>query len=197
MACRFRVLVKSAVAALAVLAALLGAVAAAKASRGLLVGPAEDAGKTATVADAKTKMDLARTAGLEAIRLTAQWRTGRRAPLPGDLEGLKNAVAAADEDGVVVFLSVYPSGSSVTPLTAPARSDFAAFATSLAMAYRRSGRKRPKTRASRRRSCIPGRRRSPSPTTGSSRGCSGRRSTGRSRPGRACRSSTTSSASSR
>jgi hypothetical protein len=98
----------------------------------MLVGAAEDAGEQPTLAGAKAQMDLAKLAGLGAIRLTAQWTTGERAPLPGELQALQNAVDAADLDGITVFLSVYPRGSSVTPRTAQARSDFAAYAAFLA-----------------------------------------------------------------
>ena len=100
----------------------------------MLVGAAEDAAKAPTLAQAKVKMDLAKLAGFDAIRLTAGWGTGQTAPLSSDLAGLRNAVDAADLDGIAVFLSVYPYGSSVTPITAQARSDFAAFAASLATA---------------------------------------------------------------
>jgi hypothetical protein len=118
----------------AIAAAVLAVPAVAQASQGMLVGAAEDAAKAPTLAEAKVKMDLAKLAGFDAIRLTAQWRAGQTAPLSWDLAGLKNAVDAADLDGITVFLSVYPFGSSVTPLTAQARSDFAGFAASLATA---------------------------------------------------------------
>ena len=98
----------------------------------MLVGAAEDAAKAPTLAEAKAKMDLAKVAGLDAIRLTAQWRPGETAPLPADLESLQNAVDAADLDAIDVYLSVYPTGSSVTPLTVQARADFASFAAALA-----------------------------------------------------------------
>jgi hypothetical protein len=120
--------------ALAAAVAALAVPAVAQASQGMLVGAAEDAAKAPTLAQAKVKMDLAKLAGFDAIRLTAQWRTGQTAPLSSDLAGLKNAVDAADLDGIAVFLSVYPYGSSVTPVTAKARSDFAGFAASLATA---------------------------------------------------------------
>ncbi len=122
------------------LVALASAVAAlaipgvAHASQGMLIGAAEDSAKAPTLAQAKVKMDLAKLAGLDAIRLTAQWSPGETAPPAADLASLKNAVDAADLDGVAVFLSVYPYGSSVTPLTAQARSEFASFAASLASA---------------------------------------------------------------
>jgi hypothetical protein len=120
--------------ALAAVVAALAVPAVAQASQGMLVGAAEDAAKAPTLVQAKVKMDLAQLAGFDAIRLTAQWRTGQTAPLSSDLAGLKNAVDAADLDGIAVFLSVYPYGSSVTPVTAKARSDFAGFAASLATA---------------------------------------------------------------
>jgi len=98
------------------------------------VGAAEDSAKAPSLAVAKAKMDLAKLAGLEAIRITAQWRTGKTAPTPGELAGLANAVDAADLDGITVYLSVYPFGSSVTPLTAAARAEFVSYATALARA---------------------------------------------------------------
>jgi hypothetical protein len=124
---RLGALAAAAVAALAV-------PAVAQASQGMLVGAAEDAAKAPTLAQAKVKMDLAKLAGLDAIRLTAQWRTGQTAPQSSELAGLRNAVDAADLDGIAVYLSVYPCGSSMTPRTASARSDFATFAASLATA---------------------------------------------------------------
>ena len=122
---------------LAVVAAAVAALVvpgAAQASPGMSVGAAEDSAKAPSLAVAKAKMDLAKLAGLEAIRITAQWRTGKTAPTPGELVGLQNAVGAADLDGITVYLSVYPYGSSVTPLTAAARAGFVSYATALARA---------------------------------------------------------------
>lgn len=124
-----RALIVAAAAALA-----LAFPVAAGASQRMLVGAAEDASKEPTLFQAEVKMDLAKLAGFDAVRLTAQWRTGETAPLSSELVGLQNAVDAAGLDGIEVFLSVYPFGSSVTPLTANDRSDFAAFAASLAKA---------------------------------------------------------------
>jgi hypothetical protein len=100
----------------------------------LLVGAAEDSAKAATLAQAKAQMDLAALAGMNAIRLTAQWSPGLLELPGGQLVGLRNAVDAASLDGIDVFLSVYPYGSSVTPLTSAAQTQFATFAASLARA---------------------------------------------------------------
>ena len=58
----------------------------------MVVGAAEDSAEASTLVAAKTKMDLAKLAGLEAIRLTARWRRGEDAPAAGELAMLKNAV---------------------------------------------------------------------------------------------------------
>jgi hypothetical protein len=116
--------------AVAVLVLALPPVAAA--SQGMAVGAAEDAAKQPTLVGAKAKMDLAKLAGFDAVRLTEQWRTGETAPPASELTGLQNAVEAAQLDGIEIYLSVYPFGSSVTPLTAQAQEGFAAFAASLA-----------------------------------------------------------------
>ena len=102
--------------------------------RGCRSGPPRTRPRRRPSRIAKTKMDLAKLAGLNAIRVTAQWRSGQTAPHPRILASLQNAVGAADLDGISVYLSIYPSGSSVTPLTPQARAQFTAFATSLARA---------------------------------------------------------------
>lgn len=101
----------------------------------MLVGAADDVVEQPTLAAAKLEMDKARLVGLDAIRISATWRTGQRAPTVGQANVLDNAVDAAQFSGMRVILSIYPFGSSVTPLTDQARSDFAAFAVALAKRY--------------------------------------------------------------
>jgi hypothetical protein len=113
-------------------------VLAARAAAGgpaMLVGAAEDAGEVQNYADAKVQMDLAKLAGLDAIRLTATWTTGETAPPAAQATALTNAIDAAQFTGLRVIVSIYPVGSSVTPLTDRDRSDFAAFAVSIAHRY--------------------------------------------------------------
>jgi hypothetical protein len=120
---------------LAALAAVVTAFAvpgAAHGAIGMQVGAAEDSAKAPTLLEAKTKMDLAKLAGLDAIRLTAQWERGETAPTSAELALLQNAVDAADLDGITVYLSVYPSGSSQTPRNAAERTSFVSYAVALA-----------------------------------------------------------------
>ena len=101
----------------------------------MLVGAADDIGKQPTPAAAKLAMDEARLAGLDAIRITQTWKTGETALSTGERNLLDNAVTAAQADGLRVIISIYPYGSSVTPLTDQAQSDFAAYAVDVVKRY--------------------------------------------------------------
>ncbi len=101
----------------------------------MLVGAAEDVGKSHDYAFAKAEMDRARLAGLDTIRLTQTWVRGQTALGPTDQITLGNAIAAAQFSGLRVVLSIFPYGSSVTPLTDQDRADFAAFAVDVAKRY--------------------------------------------------------------
>ena len=118
-------------------AAGLALAAATPASAGgptLEFGAAEDSVKQPTLAAATTEMNLAKLAGLDAVRVTVQWRPGLSAPPEGELDALGNAAQAGKLAGIRVVLSVYPFGSSVTPLTPEARAEFASFAAAVAKA---------------------------------------------------------------
>src|SRR2546421_597921 len=101
----------------------------------MMVGAAEDVAKTPDFAFAKTQMDKARLAGLDTIRITQTWTRGQTKLGPSDQITLGNAIAAAQFTGVRVILSLYPFGSSVTPLTDVDRADFASFAIDVAKRY--------------------------------------------------------------
>src|SRR5437773_12328504 len=72
----------------------------AAASQGMLVGAAEDAGKTVDPAVAQAQMDLAKLAGLDAIRVTAVWAPGESAPDADTLAALQTAATAAHADEI-------------------------------------------------------------------------------------------------
>jgi hypothetical protein len=101
----------------------------------MLVGTADDIGKQPSEATAKLKMDEVRLAGLDAVRITETWRTGEREMPTADATLLDNAVDAAQFSGLRVILSLYPYGSSVTPLIDEQQADFAAFVVSVARRY--------------------------------------------------------------
>jgi len=101
----------------------------------MLVGAADDFAKQSSYANAKVSMDEAKLAGLDAIRMTATWTTGETALPESERTPLSNAIMAAELTGIRVILSIYPYGSSVTPLTDQSRSDFAAFAVDLVNRY--------------------------------------------------------------
>ena len=119
----------------ACLALVLAAPAGSATPRGLFVGAAEDSAKHHDPLVSQAKMTLARLAGYNAIRLTAIWAPGQTEPDGGTMLGLRNAVNAADLNGIKVVLSVYQYGSRTTPLTASARGEFSRYAASLARSF--------------------------------------------------------------
>jgi hypothetical protein len=127
----------AAVKALLLLASLIAALAAtaAPAFAGgpyMIVGGAEDVARQQDPAFARLEMDKAKLAGLDTIRITQTWVTGQTALGPQDQIELGNAVTAAQLAGLRVVLSLFPYGSSVTPLTDQDRADFAAFCVDVA-----------------------------------------------------------------
>ena len=74
-------------------------------------------------------MDLAQLAGPRHGPAHARiWARRARPSRPAASSALENAAEAAQLDGDPVIVSVYPFGSSVTPLTDDDRADFAAYA---------------------------------------------------------------------
>ena len=112
------------------LAALAAVPAQAAPGRPILVGAAEDSAKQGPLG-ADAKMSLARLAGFNTIRMTSVWWPGNRQVSGTELEGLQNAADAARLNGIRLIISVYPNGSSITPLTPTARAQFAAYAASI------------------------------------------------------------------
>ena len=119
----------------ALLAVLVLASTAAAGGPYMLVGAADDLPKAQDAAFAKSELDLAKLAGLDAIRVTQTWTKGQTTLGPGNAITLGNAVTAAQFAGVRLILSLYPFGSSVTPLTDQDRKDFASFVVDVAKRY--------------------------------------------------------------
>jgi hypothetical protein len=103
--------------------------AAAHASMTMLIGAAEDDVRSLDPAAARAKLDLAKAAGFNAIRITEVWTPGQSAvPQDGEAQVLQTTSATADLDGISLFATIMPFGSRTTPLTTAARREFAAFA---------------------------------------------------------------------
>src|SRR6476659_941585 len=94
-----RVLRKPLVFACALMA--LAAPGIAHAGSSLYVGAVENAPLQADLVTAKAKVDLARLAGFESLRLAFFWAPGRASVMPDwDKETLENAAAAAQLSGI-------------------------------------------------------------------------------------------------
>jgi hypothetical protein len=117
------------------LLALAGALAlpgAAAAGAGMFVGAAEDAGRSADLTQAYAKLELARLAGLDTVRMTSIWAPGLARPTDHELEILRTSALAARLNGIRIILSVYQQDNHTTPLTAAARREFASYVAAIA-----------------------------------------------------------------
>ena len=95
------------------------------------MGAAEDEGRNSDPAVAMAKMQLAKAAGFDTIRITAIWEPGQTAVPADQLAALQASSAAGDFLGIRIVVTVMNFGSKVTPLTAAARSQFARFSADI------------------------------------------------------------------
>src|ERR671923_1120818 len=100
----------------------------------MTIGATEDIVKQPDLVAAKAQMDRLKLAGLRGVRITQEWAPSQTEPGGADFDALKNAVAAAQLDGVRVVLSVTNHGSRTTPLSDQDQADFAAYAANVARA---------------------------------------------------------------
>ncbi len=68
-------------------------------------------------------------AGFRAVGITSFWQPGLSAPSPEEIAVLRGVVERAGETRI--FLGIYHPGSSTTPLTPEARTEFAAYVTAV------------------------------------------------------------------
>jgi hypothetical protein len=121
---------RSVIALLCALAALT-APAAARASATMFMGAAEDEGRNADPQVAMAKMQLAKAAGFDTIRITANWSQGLNTVPADQLQAIQSIAAAGVFLNIRIIATVMPVGSRATPLTATARAQFARFAADL------------------------------------------------------------------
>ncbi len=116
---------------LVVVAAMLALVPVATAGPGLRVGAVEDAG---IWNDPGAEMDLAKLAGFDSIRMTAQWTAGQTTLPPGQVSRLQRAALFASMRGLNPIVSIYNPGGSSAPSDPGARAQFVEFAKTVVTA---------------------------------------------------------------
>src|SRR3712207_5696162 len=72
----------------------------------ILVGAVEDSAMQPDLVASQAKMELARLAGLNAVRLELIWTPGQTAPADNVLLGLQNAATAAQVAGIRPIVAV-------------------------------------------------------------------------------------------
>jgi hypothetical protein len=97
----------------------------------MYLGAAEDEGRNADPAVATAKMELAKAAGFDTIRITAIWSPGQNAVPRDQLQALQSIAAAGVFLHIRVIVTVMNFGNRTTPLTATARREFARFTADL------------------------------------------------------------------
>jgi hypothetical protein len=100
--------------------------------RSLTVGAWEYFVRDPDPAAAKRKLRDAKAAGFTAVITNAFWAPGQREPSTNEVAELRNAAVAARADRIRPLLIVQHMGSRTTPSTPKLRSEFAAYAVSLA-----------------------------------------------------------------
>ena len=97
----------------------------------MYMGAAEDEGRNADPQVAMSKMELAKAAGFDTIRITAVWTPGESAVPEDQLQALQSIAAAGVFLDIRIVATVMPVGSRTTPLAAAARTQFARFAADM------------------------------------------------------------------
>lgn len=103
----------------------------AAASGRMYMGAAEDEGRNADPQVAMAKLQLAKAAGFDTIRITAIWAPGQSAVPQDQLQALQSIAAAGVFLDVRIVATVMNFGSKTTPLTAAARTQFGRFAADM------------------------------------------------------------------
>jgi hypothetical protein len=116
---------------LLVVVATLALAPVALAGPGLRVGAVEDA---AIWQDPGGEMDLAKLAGFDSIRMTAQWTAGMTVLPQGQVARLQRAALFASMRGLNPIVSLYNPGGDSTPADLGPRSQFVEFAKTVVTA---------------------------------------------------------------
>src|SRR5258706_657827 len=108
----------------------------ARAGSSLYIGAVENAPLQADLVSAKAKVDLARLAGFDTLRLAIFWAPGRASVMPEwDKLTLENAAAAAQLSGIRLMVSVSNLNGNTTPNTPSLQEELAIYTLTIARAY--------------------------------------------------------------
>jgi Bacterial Ig domain len=105
----------------------LASVPAALAGRAIGVGAVEDA---AIWQSPEVQMNLAKLAGFNTIRMTAQWSNGMTILPPGQVSRLQRAAMLASMRGITPVVSIYNVNGATAPNDPSSRAQFVEFAKS-------------------------------------------------------------------
>jgi Bacterial Ig domain len=105
----------------------LASVPAALAGRPIGVGAVEDA---AIWQNPQVEMDLAKLAGFNTVRMTAQWSNGMTILPPGQVSRLQRAALLASMRGITPIVSIYNVDGATAPDDPSSRAQFVEFAKS-------------------------------------------------------------------
>jgi hypothetical protein len=111
----------------AALALAFAVVPAARAGRPIGVGAVEDA---AIWQSPEAQMDLAKLAGFNTVRMTAQWSNGMTILPPGQVSRLQRAAMLASMRGITPIVSIYTVNGTTAPNDPSSRAQFVEFAKS-------------------------------------------------------------------
>src|SRR3954471_4933661 len=98
------------------------------AGHGLRVGVVED---SAIWNDPGAHVDLAKAAGFDSLRMTAQWTAGTVELPAGQLARLQRATLFASMRGINPIVSIYNAGGNATPSQPDSRAQYVEFAKSV------------------------------------------------------------------
>jgi Bacterial Ig domain len=105
----------------------LASVPAALAGRPIAVGAVED---SAIWQNPEAEMDLAKLAGFNTVRMTAQWSNGMTILPPGQVSRLQRAAMIASIRGITPIVSIYNVNGATAPNDPSSRAQFVEFAKS-------------------------------------------------------------------
>jgi hypothetical protein len=96
-----------------------------------MVGTVDDSLAQRNASAARTRVEMSRRAGFDAVILSVPWQRGQTRPSAGAVRGLQNVGRAVRDEHMRLFLVVWHGFARNTPRSASDRAQFASFAADL------------------------------------------------------------------